>query len=322
MRLVGAETEDLGSLSDSEWRARIAAIGGDAGRFDTLGDLHSAKYWQQGATLLVSFETRAAIRRGSGQMPLALRIAGPRNWSSLSLIADDETWFRDPHVFAYFDRLVDDAFFEDFDHVVFFGASMCGYAAAAFSVTAPGATVILCQPQATLDPALAGWDPRFSEHRRLNFTDRYGFAPDMTEGAGPVYLIYDPDQTLDAMHAALFRRPHVTMLPCRHLGRDTAGALDAMHVLPTILTSACSGDFDAAMFRTFWRSRRNYLPYLRNLMGKLDTDGRPFLNALLCRNVMQRLHDTKFRNRLYELEAQLERADITLPLARAGATAP
>jgi hypothetical protein len=320
MRSAGAGSEDLRSHSDAEWRARIAALGEAAGAFEALGPRHSALFSDQGAVLLVSFETARAVRAAvPEQLPLAYRIAEGRNWSSLSLIAHDDTWFRDPAVYGYFDRLVDDAFFEDFDQVVFFGAGMCGYAAAAFSVTAPGATAILCQPQATLDPAFAGWDPRFAESRRLNFSDRYGFAPDMTEGAGPVFVIYDPEQTLDAMHAALFRRPHVTMLPCRHIGRDSAAALDAMHILPSILTAACSGIFDAAMFRTFWRSRRNHVPYLRNLMGKLDTDGRPLLNAILCRNVVQRLNEARFRTRLAELEAQLDRAGLRLPQTKVGA---
>jgi hypothetical protein len=49
-------------------------------------------------------------------------------------------------------------FFDDFDQVVFYGAGQCGYAAAAFSVATPGATVVAIQPQATLDPRVTEWD--------------------------------------------------------------------------------------------------------------------------------------------------------------------
>ena len=49
-----------------------------------------------------------------------------------------DTWFRDNRVYGYFDRLIADGFFEDFDTVIFYGAGSCGYAAAAFSVAAPG----------------------------------------------------------------------------------------------------------------------------------------------------------------------------------------
>jgi hypothetical protein len=43
---------------------------------------------------------------------------------------------------------VDDGFFDEFEQVIFYGSGSSGYAAAAFSVAAPGATVIAVQPQA------------------------------------------------------------------------------------------------------------------------------------------------------------------------------
>ncbi len=300
--------------ADKEWFARLEELGEDAGYYQRLGDRHSAFFLDQEATLLVTFETVQSIRQTQpDQMPLGYRIAKGRDWSHLCLIADGETWYRDKAVYAYFDRLVDDAFFEDFDHVVFYGAGMAGYAAAAFSVTAPGATVIAVQPQATLTPLIAGWDPRWTEMRRTSFTDRYGYAPDMTEGAGPVFVIYDPEQVLDAMHAALFTRPHVTPLPCRHLGRDIAAALDEMHILPSMLAAACTGTFDARMFSIFYRSRRNYRPYLRGLLSNLERDGRAYLAALLCRSVVARMEAPKMKARLAQLENDLAMMGQKLP---------
>ena len=305
--------KDLGSSSEQEWFAGLAEIGARDGYFRRLGRAHAALYVRRKPTLIVTFETSASIRRTDDQLPLGLTTAEFRQWSHLCLIARGNSWYRDPAVYAYFDRLVDEAFFEDFDHVVFYGAGMAGYAAAAYSVAAPGASVILVQPQATLDPAFAGWDPRFSEQRRLCFTDRYGYAPDMTEGAGAVFVLYDPEQTLDAMHAALFKRPFTTLLACRNLGSDVAGALCAMQILPSVLTAAASGDFDAQLFWTFYRIRRNHLPYLGKLSSKLATDGRPYLEALLARNTGERLNDEKFRRRAADLAVQLSKAGISLP---------
>ncbi len=307
-------TADPRALSDADWFARLERIGEEAGYFRWLGRDHAAVFLDDGPILVVTFETVASIRtRQPDQLPLGHAVARARGWSHLGLIARSDTWYRDPAVYACFDRLVDDGFFEDFDRVVFWGAGMAGYAAAAYSVTAPGATVILAAPQATLDPALAGWDPRFAEMRRTSFTDRYGYAPDMTEGAGPVYVIFDPEQNLDAMHAALFARPHVTLLPCRNLGRDVGEALDQMRMLPSMLAAAATGAFDAKLFRTFYRGRRNYLPYLRNLLARLDNDGRALLAGLLCRNVTGRLDAPKFRTRLEQIESQLAAAGRRLP---------
>jgi hypothetical protein len=303
--------------ADSDWFARLEGIGAEAGYFLRLGDRHSAFFLDQSATLLVTFETVRSIRQTQpAQMPLGYGVAKGRDWSHLCLIAEGDTWYRDKAVYAFFDRLVNDAFFEDFDQVVFYGAGMAGYAAAAFSVTAPGATVIAVQPQATLAPRIAGWDPRWPEMRRTSFTDRYGFAPDMTEGAGPVFVIYDPEQVLDAMHAALFTRPHVTPLPCRNLGRDIGLALDEMHILPSMLAAACTGSFDARMFSIFYRARRNYRPYLRGLLSNLDRDGRAYLAALLCRSVVARMDAPKMKARLAQLENDLAMAGQKLPGSR------
>lgn len=317
MQDIGAGPSDLRSLSDVEWLAGISTLGTAEGHCRRLGRSHAALFLDRGPTLIVTFETSGAIghRRPHGQ-PLGFDLAQERGWSHLCLVARGDTWFRDRAVYAYFDQLVDEAFFEEFDRVVFYGANMAGYAAAAYSATAPGATVILAAPQATLDPRITGWDPRFTEYRRLSFTDRYGYAPDMTEGAGDVYVIFDPEQNLDAMHAALFARAHVTLLPCRNLGRDIGRALEEMRIIRSILSAIGTGKFDATLFRTFYRARRNYIPYLQNLLARLDRDGRPLLAALLCRSVAERLNVPAFAMRLARLRQDLEAQGRKLPRRR------
>ncbi|MEJ6745505.1 MAG: hypothetical protein QNK98_01850 [Yoonia sp.] len=52
--------------------------------------------------------------------------------------------------------MIDDGFFEDFYNVLFYGTHGGTYAAAAYSVAAPGCTVLALRPQATLDPRIAG----------------------------------------------------------------------------------------------------------------------------------------------------------------------
>lgn len=308
---------DPKSPSDAEWLARLAAREGESLRVAGLGADHSAVLARGSRTLIVSFEEIGVVRaRYDDPATFGLAVARERGWSSLTLVAMGATWFRDPAVYAYFDRLVDRDYFEDFDRILFFGAGMGGYAAAAYSVVAPGATVLAIQPQATLDPRVAGWDARFIERRRLSFTDRYGFAPAMIEAAQQVFILYDPDQALDAMHAAMFARDWVTLLPCPHLGRDVAGALDAMGILVPVVGDAARGALTVASFRNLYRARRNHLNYLSNLLARLDTDGRPLLAALLCRNVAERLQEPRFMKRLAELEGQLDRAGIALPAKR------
>jgi hypothetical protein len=140
---------------------------------------------------------------------------------------------------------------------------MAGYAAAAFSIAAPGAELVLVAPRATQDPTRAGWDTRHRAARRIDFTDRYGYAPDMIESAEKVWLIHDPLNPPDAMHAALFQRPWVTPLFARHTGEATEDALTEMQALDRILEAVMEKRFSPEFFAWLWRGRRSNADYLR-----------------------------------------------------------
>ena len=290
--------------SDADWLAIMDEIGEEAGYFEPLGSHHSAFFSDMGTVLLVSFETVQGIRgAGGGQMPLGYQIAAPRGWSSLSIIADGPTWYRDRAVYGYFDRLIDDAFFEDFDHVVFYGAGMGGYGAAAFSVAAPGSTIVALAPQATLDTDSAEWDRRFMKARRLDFTSRFGFAPDMAEGSERVFIVYDPVQQVDAVHAALFRGSHVTKLRARNIGRDPQAELARIDALRPLIDAACQGTLTDRAFFRLWRARRDNVHYLGRLIGRIQSQNRParLLRALRIAN--QRADHPQLKQALARAEA-------------------
>lgn len=302
------------SSTREEWLERLAEIGDEAGYFEPLGARHHAFFVDDSPTLLVCFDTVEQARAGTDQMPFGHALARKNGWSYLGILAEDESWYRDPAVYGYFDRLTDDAFFEDFDRVTFYGAGMGGYGAAAYSVAAPGATVVALAPVATLDPAVAGWDGRYRHARRLNFTDRFGYAPDMIEGAGEVFVLFDPFEPLDAMHAALFTRPFVTKLACRHFGDRIEPMLHGLGLVEAILERACTGRLDAAGFWSLLRARRGHAPYLRRLLAAIDAQDRPYLAAILCRAVLDaRGAAPRFRRRLDELRGELEARGVSLP---------
>lgn len=308
--------------ADTDWHARLEKIADETGYHEPLGTDHEVLFHDDSPVLIVTFETRPQIEADPDEaLPRGYKIAREQGWSALSLISSGESWFRDPAVFAYFDRLVDEAFFEDFDRVVFYGAGPCGYAAAAFSVTAPDATVLALAPQATLDPALAGWDDRFPYMRRTSFTDRYGFAPEMLDGVGKAFIFYDPFERLDAMHAALFARPCVSLMPCRHMGANPAAGFVDMDILDELLVEAGAGMLTAERFWQLFRARRKSNRYLFRLLNNLKAARRPLLEALVCRNVGLRLNRPRFRSRYETLADQLAEQGIELPepQQRAGA---
>ncbi len=304
-----------GELTDEEWLAEIEEIGGQRGYFEPLSAEHSALFVNAGSeVLVVSFDTVASARAGSAAgLPFAMDEAARQSWSHLSLIASGQTWFRDPAMYAFFDGLVDEDFFEGFDRVVFYGAGMCGYAAAAYSVAAPGATVFTIAPQATLDTEVAPWDDRFTHARRKTFTDRYGYAPDMVEAAERVFLIYDPTMELDAMHAALFRGPQIHHIRYRQGGSRLGIDLQAMSVMGAMFAKAAAGTITPRDFYRALRTRRDYLPYLRNLLNRVHIEERHWLTALLCRAVLKRKNAPRFRHHLEQAEKKLAAEGRTLP---------
>ncbi|PCD77703.1 phosphoadenosine phosphosulfate reductase [Pseudothioclava arenosa] len=308
---------NMKDLGNEDWREALAEIAEEDGYFEPLAPDHFAAFVDAGPQLLVSFESRTRIRAlRPDHLPYGLSLAQSHGWSSLTLVAEDETWFRDERVYGYFDRLIDEAFFEDFDRVVFYGEGAGGYAACAYSVSAPGATVVALRPQATLAPAIAGWDDRFPQMRRRDFTRRFGFAPDMMEGAGAGFVVFDPFERLDAMHAALFARPGTTLIRCRNMGLDLERMLASLGVLDTVLERAMAGHLTEADFWPLLRARHSLPQYLRHLAGRLHDHDRVYLEALLCRNVTERLKDPRFHSRYKELDEQLSRNGVTLPPPR------
>ncbi|EYD77704.1 hypothetical protein Rumeso_00870 [Rubellimicrobium mesophilum DSM 19309] len=292
---------DLGYLPEGEWVARLDALGDDHGFFERLGERHLSLFVESGPSLLVSFDTVSGSRRAPNGLPRALDQVTRNNWSVLTVLSRGETWYRDPAVWRHFDRLTDDGFFEDFRAVLFTGAGPGGYAAAAYSVAAPGARVMAMRPYATLDPAIAGWDRRHLGQRRLDWSSRYGFAPGMIDAARQVWVVHDPLHVPDAMHAALFHRPNVTLLRCRMTGMRVDAMLEGIHATPRLLDLAMDGSLDARGFARLWRGRRRHGPYLRNLLKRLETMGRDDLALRLCRFGLGTVDRPLYARKLAEL---------------------
>lgn len=295
---------NLKDLSAMDWIERLEDIAVDHGFFEPLGPEHSAAFVEGNRTLLVCFEDAAIIRQHSPEAePRGFRFGRAYGWSVLSVVSEGESWFRHPAIYGFFDRLTDDGFFETFDQVLFHGVHAAGYAAAAYSVAAPGARALLIRPQATLDPRVAGFDNRFRAHRREDFNSRYGFAPDMIEAADACWVVFDPLRTVDATHGSLFRRPNVTALRARGSGARVEAALDAMGIHDDLFRLAMDGTLDELSFAQAYRARRNWPMYPRNLLRHLQRSNHPRLAATLCRFVLQQEHNAFFAE---ELEAMAQ----------------
>ncbi len=300
----------LVDLPKQEWLQAVSTIAEEDGYFQRLGKRHFAAFIEEGTTLLVTFETIQGMHALSDlAQPFGWEMLRDHGWSHLCIASDGDTWFRDKAVYGYFDRLIDDGFFDEFDKVIFYGAGPCGYAAAAYSVASPAANVVVIQPQATLDARITEWDDRFTDLRRGDFTSRYGYAPDMLDAADEAFVLYDPREQLDAMHAALFTRSNVKKLRMRFMGDALQTDLLEMGQLAPLLVAAAKGKLTDKVFAEIFRARRTYRPYLRNLLAGLEADGRENLAIALCKNVTGRMRARRFAAKLSQLQGTGEQAN-------------
>ncbi|MCG6904554.1 MAG: phosphoadenosine phosphosulfate reductase [Rhodobacter sp.] len=266
---------------------RLSAESASGGFHCTLDADHSVTHISRSGTLMVSFATlENTLQVTRSGLPVGLDFVEEKNWSLLHFASRSDSWFRAQSVYAFIDGLVDDAFFEGFDRVIFFGAGIGAYAACAYSVAAPGATVLAIAPQATLDTSRAGWDMRFPEAKRLHFDTRYGYAPDMVEGAQNAFILYDPYRALDHVHASLFQGPNITRLRCRHLDGLIEYALHEMDLMHRTIEMAASGTLTEQGFYKLLRARRTHSRYLRTLVYALGKRNRPTHVATVCKHVL------------------------------------
>jgi hypothetical protein len=149
--------------------------------------------------------------------------------------------------------------------------------------------------------------------RRNSFSDRFGYAPDMLDAAKKAFILYDPEVEEDAMHSALFIDNNVERLRFRHLDAQIEAFLRRMEVLEPLVAKAMDGTLGPSEFHTALRERRSYLPYLRNMLSAVEATGRPYLTALMCRNVLSRINTPRFRRKLSIAEKELKRQGRELP---------
>ena len=272
---------DLKGLSPAGWIQALTALGDEHGYFAHLGDDHMALFLDAGPKLLVSFEDAENVRNGrKGAAPFGFKFVSEDGWSLLTVMSAGPSWFREEHIYRHFDRLTDDGFFDDFEQVLFVGDGPAGYAA--YSVAAPGARVFVTRPQATQNPRQAGFDRRYRLQRRVDFTSRYGYGPDMIEAAAQAYMVFDPLHQVDATHAALFTRENVTMLRTPGYGNTLPNMLRSMQIEDDLVTAAMDGTLTEAAFYRMNRARKGQTSHRRNVVRLAAKRGHPRLAASLC----------------------------------------
>lgn len=268
---------DPAAMGGGAWPAIARGLAGADGFFRE-GARHSFLHVRRGPTLVVTFDNLdIAMNNRDDRRPWGYKLIEEQGFSMLAAMAGGWTWYRDPWVADEFDRLAAGGFFARFERVVFYGASMGGYAACAFSGAAPGADVVAISPQSTVDKSVVPWETRYKVVWDADFTGKYGDAALVSGAARRISLIYDPYEPLDAGHAARFAAPNVRHLRAPLLGHRLGSSLHQMGVLKPIVLGALAGTLSEAEFYRLLRARRDFPRYQRELFERAVARGRPDL---------------------------------------------
>jgi hypothetical protein len=270
------------------WAAIARELAGDTGFYCENPD-HSFLFIKRADTLVVTFDNLdIAMEKREDRRPWGFSFIEKQGWSMLGVMANGWTWYRDPWVWQQFDDLRDTGFFAQFKRIVFYGASMGGYAACAFVAACPGADVVAISPQSTLDKHLVPWETRYHEAWGRDYSGPYGDAAQVSRAAGRVTLLYDPYEPLDAAHVARFDGGNVTKLRTPLLGHRLGSSLQQMGILSQITLGALNGTLTELEFYQTIRARKTFQRYQRELFKRALAKGRTGLARKLGRWVLTR----------------------------------
>lgn len=250
---------------------------------------HSFLYIPRGDTLVVTFDNLdIAMTKREDRRPWGFSFIEKQGWSMLGVMANGWTWYRDRWVSDQFDDLAASGFFKGFSRVVFYGASMGGYAACAFVAACPGADVVAISPQSTLDRRLVPFETRYKTAWGRDFSGPYGDAAEASKAAGRVTILYDPYEPLDAAHVARFKGGNVVPLRAPLMGHRLGSSLHQMGILSAVTLGALNGTLTEGEFYRALKARKGFVRYQRELFKRALAKGHPVLARKLGRFVLTR----------------------------------
>ena len=294
LAVLSAEPQEVPPPS-GEWSRVARQLAGKEGFFDELEE-HSFLFMPRGGTLVVTFDNLdIAMTKRDDRRPWGFSFIEAQGWSMLGVMANGWTWFRHQEVSRKFEALRDSGFFEQFSRVVFYGASMGGYAAAAYAAAAPGSTVFAISPQSTLDKTLVPWETRYKKVWDRDFSGPFGDAALASQAAGEVHIMFDPYVAPDAAHAARFTGANVRLWRCPLLGHRLGSSLQQMGILQEIARGAIAGELTPHRFHRLLRKRHSFPRFQRELANLALDRGHPRLAQRVCDYILRQRDDRFFR---------------------------
>lgn len=266
--IMSVEPQETNVPNDHWGRIAAKLIGKDG--FFRENPRHSFTYIKRDKILCVTFDNLdIAMNKREDRRPWGYKFIEDQNWSMLSVMANGWTWYRDQWVFDQFDQLKDSGFFEQFDKVIFYGASMGGYGALVFSSACPGADVVAFSPQTVLDKSIVPWETRYRVAWKLDYSGPYGDAKNTTSTAKRVSVFYDPYSKLDVKHIARLSGENIALFRAPFFGHRLGTMFLKMGILHQVVLSAMDGTLTPEELHILLRKRHQLRRYRVEIIDRL-----------------------------------------------------
>ncbi|WP_157971213.1 glycosyltransferase family 61 protein [Pseudogemmobacter bohemicus] len=299
-----------------------AAAAAQKSSFFLQGGLVDAWFVEAGAgghpdVLMVTFDNVTSIGAHEPHQPWLLGRAIKMDVSILGILASRRDWYRNADAQQMITDLREAGFFERFRRVVFIGTSMGAFAALSLSALVPGVEVVAFSPQSTLARDLAPFDTRYPHPTKsydwqdLPLRDA---AASLT-AAARVWLIYDPFNPTDRLHANRFQGANIEKVHLNFAGHRMLREFRHVELLSDLISGLVLGRMDRPAVNRHMRGRREVGIWQNALLRAGETRGHPALSALVARRIFQR---DPARPELRKLAWKLERmARGENPISRA-----
>lgn len=270
------------------------------------GETNSLFFEPFGKRLVVSFENVSQVKLEGPRWPWGYKfLSQTLGCSVLGVMASKRNWYRSPFVHESFDYLRDSQFFQQFDEILFYGASMGGFGALTYSRSAPGSKIFAIAPQSTLDRAIVPKETRWGWTEHLDWNGNYADAAEATQLAHEVTVLYDPYFKPDVTQVGRLQGGNVRKLRMPFFGHQLPNALATMGLLKPVI----AGIFDASLtdehFYKLLRARRDLPRFQHDLLMKAEEKRHLKLAVQVCEYTLRKRRARNIRNTLERLQSEI-----------------
>jgi hypothetical protein len=216
----------------------------------------------EGSSRLVVLFPPMGVRPGKPSAAWGVKFVTGQRMAALCVTPRRNDWYRAPELLEWFGAGRFHAIARDFDAHSFYGISMGGYAACAYSASVPGSTVLAYAPQSTLSPALVPWERRYPEGTRQDWSGPWADAALTVHDAARAVIVFDPFARNDLRHAKRMEGSRTWLLRGPFLGHHIAQPLSRLGVLKKIFTITHEPALEPHSLPSLMRGRKNDPTYL------------------------------------------------------------